>query len=74
MTDTVAALGEQALLEGYRLAGASIYAAETDDEVRGAWAVLPDKAAVVILTAGAAAALGSALADPHCPMTVVLPS
>ena len=74
MPDTVAALGEQALLEGFRLVGASIYPAETDDEVRRAWTALPDNAGVVILTPRAAGALGAVLADPHLPMTVVLPS
>jgi vacuolar-type H+-ATPase subunit F/Vma7 len=74
MPDTVVALGEQALLEGFQLAGASVYAAETDDEVRRAWTALPDDAAVVILTPRAAGALGTALTDPHSPMTVVLPS
>jgi vacuolar-type H+-ATPase subunit F/Vma7 len=74
MPDTVVALGELALLEGYRLAGAGVHAAETDDEVRRAWAALPPSAAVVILTPRAAEALGTSLADPHSPMTVVLPS
>ena len=74
MPDIVAALGEQALLEGFRLAGASIVAAETDDDVRRAWAQLPGNAAVVILTPRAAGALGAVLADPHSPLTVVLPS
>jgi len=74
MTDTVAALGEQALLEGFRLAGASIYVAETDDEVHSAWMALPGNAVVVFLTPRAAAALGALLADSHSPMTVVLPS
>jgi vacuolar-type H+-ATPase subunit F/Vma7 len=73
MPDTVVALGEQALLEGFRLAGAGVRAAETDDEVRRVWAVLPPSAVVVILTPRAAEALGTALADPRSPMTVVLP-
>jgi vacuolar-type H+-ATPase subunit F/Vma7 len=74
MPDTVVALGEQALLEGFRLAGASVQAAETDDEVRRAWTALPPAAAVVvILTPRAADALGTVLADPRSPMTVVLP-
>jgi vacuolar-type H+-ATPase subunit F/Vma7 len=74
MLDTVAALGEQALLEGFRLAGVSVYPAETDDEVRRAWTALPGDSAVVILTPRAAGALGAVLADSHAPMTVVLPS
>jgi len=73
MPDTVVALGEQALLEGFRLAGAGVIAAETDDAVRRAWTELPSHAAVVILTPRAAEALGTVLAEPDSPMTVVLP-
>ncbi|HEY5247536.1 MAG TPA: hypothetical protein VIJ15_03665 [Dermatophilaceae bacterium] len=74
MPDTVVALGEQALLEGFRLAGACIRAAETEDEVRRAWTALPPGTAVVILTPRAAEALGTELADAGSPLTVVLPS
>ena len=74
MSDTVAALGEQALLQGFRLAGAGLFAAETDDDVRAAWAAMPGNATVVILTPRAAGALGAVLTDPQSPMTVVLPS
>jgi len=73
MPTTVAALGEQALLEGFTLAGASLYAAETDDEVRQAWAALPERTGIVILTPRAANALGSAISAPHSPLTAVLP-
>lgn len=74
MPDVVAALGEKALLEGYGLAGAIVHAAETDDDVRCAWDALAGRAGVVLLTPRAAAALGTALADPHAPLTAVLPS
>lgn len=70
----VAALGEPALLEGFKLAGAKVYAAATDDEVRSAWAALPEQTGVVLLTQRAAGALGTAVADPHSPLTAVLPS
>ena len=73
MSTTVAALGEQALLEGYRLAGASVYAAETDDEVRQAWAAMPEHTGMVLLTQRAAAALGTAVKSPLSPLTAVLP-
>jgi len=73
MPDTVVALGEQALVGGFRLAGAGVRAAETDEEVRRAWAALSSDTAVVILTPRAADALGAVLADPRSPMTVVLP-
>lgn len=73
MADIVAALGEKALLDGFGLAGAAVHAAETDDDVRRAWASLTGRAGAVLLTPRAAAALGPALADPHAPMTAVLP-
>ncbi len=73
MSTTIAALGEQALLEGYRLAGARVYAAETDDEVRRAWAALPKNTGMVLLTPRAASALGAAVSNPLSPLTAVLP-
>lgn len=73
MSTTVAALGEQALLEGFTLAGAHLYAAETDDAVRQAWAALPDRTGVVLLTPRAAHALGAVVSAPHSPLTAVLP-
>lgn len=72
--ETVAAVGEPALLEGFKLAGARVYAAETDDDVRSAWTALPKHTGVVLLTRRAAEALGTAVADPNAPLTAVLPS
>lgn len=69
-----AGLGELSRLEGYRLAGVGVLAAETDDDVRTAWQSLTEDTLVVLLTPRAAAALGNALAEPGVPMTVVLPS
>jgi len=66
--------GELSRLEGYRLAGVGVLAAETDDDVRTAWQSLTEDTLVVLLTPRAAAALGNALAEPGVPMTVVLPS
>jgi len=74
MPTMVAALGELALLEGFKLAGARVYGAETDDEVRRAWAALPERTGIVLLTPRAAEALGAAAADPLGPLTAVLPS
>lgn len=74
LSDTIAALGEQALLEGFRLAGVELRVAETDRAVRDGWEILTEKAGMVILTRRAASILGTALDDPHSPMTVVLPS
>lgn len=71
---TVVALGEQCLVEGYALAGALLFAAETEDDVRSAWGSLPQTVGVVILTPWAAQVLGAATAEPNTPMTVVLPS
>lgn len=71
---TVVALGEQVLVEGYPLAGALLFAAETEDDVRRAWRSLPQTVGVVILTPWAARVLGGATAEPDAPMTVVLPS
>lgn len=71
---TVVALGEAALVEGYRLAGVDVRAADTADDARRIWADLPATVAVVILTSRAASAVGPALADPTSPLTVVMPS
>jgi vacuolar-type H+-ATPase subunit F/Vma7 len=71
---TVVALGEHALLKGYPLAGAVLAAAETQDDVRRAWAAMPETVGVVILTPSAAEALGVARTDLSSPMSVVLPS
>jgi vacuolar-type H+-ATPase subunit F/Vma7 len=70
----VAALGELARLEVYRLAGVGVLAVESDDEARTAWQALATDIAVVLLTPHAASALGNALTEPGGPMTVVLPS
>jgi vacuolar-type H+-ATPase subunit F/Vma7 len=73
MSNDVVALGEQALLEGFRLAGAVLYVAETDEDVRSRWSAIPPTVAVVILTKRAAAALGENL-HAGSPLTAVLPS
>jgi len=62
MSDTVAALGEQALIQGFRLAGAGIFAAETDDDVRARPGQrCRGNTKVVILTPRAAGALAAVL-------------
>jgi vacuolar-type H+-ATPase subunit F/Vma7 len=55
--DNVAVIGEEARIQGYALAGATLYPAEDADAVRTAWGTLPAEVAVVILTAAADAAL-----------------
>lgn len=74
MSETIAAIGEQALLDGFRLAGVSVFAGSTNEEILNAWTALPLNTAVVILTPRSAQALEPVLADPHSPMTVVLPA
>ncbi|WP_035743338.1 V-type ATP synthase subunit F [Arthrobacter sp. MA-N2] len=74
MSHTIAAIGEQALLDGFLLAGVSVFAGSTDEEFRHAWRALPEGTAVVVLTPAAARSLDQLLADPRSPMSVVLPS
>jgi len=70
---TVVALGEPSLVDGYRLVGASVCAAEDPAAVLEAWDRLPAGTALVILTGAAALALGSLVRDPDAPLTVVMP-
>ncbi|GAA3288257.1 hypothetical protein ACFFON_07480 [Arthrobacter citreus] len=72
-TGTIAALGEPALLAGFRLAGAVLYPATGAAAVRSAWTQLPETVTAVVLTPAAAAVLAGELADPASPLTVVLP-
>ena len=72
--NTVAAIGEQARLEGFRLAGVCIHACGSDQKILSAWNALPKGTSVVILTPRSARVLESALSDPGSPMTVVLPT
>ena len=74
MSGIIAAIGEQALLDGFRLAGVRVFAGSTDEEILRAWAALPKSTAMVILTPRSARALGPVRADPRSPLTVVLPS
>ncbi|HUX71310.1 MAG TPA: hypothetical protein VMV41_12410 [Cellulomonadaceae bacterium] len=71
---TVVALGEPALVEGYRLVGAVVRTAETAAAVCEAWRDLPDGTALVVLTSSAARALGTRAFAPDAPLTVVIPS
>lgn len=74
MPGTIAAIGEPALLDGFRLAGVVVYPGSTDEEIRSAWTALPANTAIVILTPRSAHALEPDLTDPRSPMTVLLPS
>lgn len=70
----VAALGAPDALAGYELAGARLVPAQSPEEIRQAWDLLPADTAVVILTPEAAAALADRLDDPAVPLTVTLPA
>lgn len=70
----VAVLGEETSVAGYALVGAVTLCAEDAQAVRAAWAGLPRDIDVVILTARAAAALGTAPTETMHPLTVVMPS
>ncbi|PXA65526.1 hypothetical protein CVS29_09790 [Arthrobacter psychrochitiniphilus] len=72
--DRIAAIGEQALLAGFQLAGVTLHACENEAETLHAWSALPVETALVILTPRSARALGPALSDSRSPMTLVLPS
>ncbi|MFB7507337.1 V-type ATP synthase subunit F [Streptomyces broussonetiae] len=72
---TVAAIGSRTAVCGLALAGVDVRVAEDPDAVRRAWHGLPGTAAIVILTAEAAEALGTAATAPapSRPLTVVMP-
>jgi vacuolar-type H+-ATPase subunit F/Vma7 len=67
------ALGEEAAVAGFALAGVRVVAASRPEQVWRAWAELSG-AAVVILTAAAAEALGDERFGPAAPLTVVMPA
>lgn len=72
--ETVAVLGERALIQGYALVGALPLVAETAEQVRDEWGRLPPGVRVVVLTPAAAAALSAAREAPGAAMTVVMPA
>ncbi len=70
---TVVALGADDRLDGFALAGASVIATTTDEEVRGAWDRLASEVRLVILSADAARVLEPVLGDRADILTAVLP-
>ncbi|WP_369386539.1 V-type ATP synthase subunit F [Streptomyces sp. CG1] len=72
---TVAAIGTRTSVCGLALAGVEVRVAEDPEAVRRAWHELPGTAALVILTAEAAEALGAEIMmpAPSRPLTVVMP-
>lgn len=59
----VAAIGEDALVQGYALAGVEVMAAGDATAVRAAWDGLADDVGCVILTPAARTGLGPRLAE-----------
>ena len=55
--NTVAVIGEEALIRAFAMVGADVIAAESPPAVQDAWRALPPDVAVVVLTSAAAAAL-----------------
>jgi vacuolar-type H+-ATPase subunit F/Vma7 len=72
--NTVAIVGERALIQGYALVGVHMLTAETAEHVRRHWANLPPGLLLVILTPTAAAALDGLRTARGDPMTVVMPT
>ncbi|GAA1469454.1 V-type ATP synthase subunit F [Microbacterium thalassium] len=70
---SIAVIGEEHLVDGYRLAGATVLLAAGADAVRRAWDALPGDVGVVVLTAQAAAALGEDREDGRR-MVAVMPA
>lgn len=70
---TVVALGADDRLGGFALAGASVIATTTDEEVRAAWDRLASDVGLVILSADTARALEPVLGDRSDILTAVLP-
>lgn len=63
----VAVIGESVRVEGFTLAGALVFSAENEAEVRAAWQSLPSDVAVAVLTPRAANALRETLAGKPRP-------
>lgn len=70
----VVALGEQALISGWGLAGVRLAPAGNAVQARRAWAELEPDVALVVLTPAAAAGLGAVVHSSEGPLTVVMPS
>lgn len=66
-------IGDPVWVEGFVLAGATVLPATDPDGVRAAWDGLPEDAAVLVMTADAAEALGDALEERPYLLSVVIP-
>lgn len=69
----VAVIGEETVVAGYALAGAVVLPAEDATAVLAAWDSLGPDVEVVVLTPGAARAVGPDRARTMAPLTVVMP-
>lgn len=70
----VVAIGEEARIMGFALAGVLICPAADADTVRAAWRDLQPDDALVILTPAAAEALGADAIRNRPPLTAVMPA
>jgi vacuolar-type H+-ATPase subunit F/Vma7 len=69
----IIAIGEEARIMGFALAGVNVYPAADARAVRAVWQDLQPDDALVILTSAAAEALGDEVARTRPPLTVVMP-
>ena len=69
----IVAIGEEARIMGFALAGVVLCPAEDSGAVRAAWRELRPDDAVVILTPAAAEALGDEVMRTRPPLTAVMP-
>jgi len=68
----IVAIGDEATLAGYTLAGVDLIEADTDARVREAWELVGDDVGLVLLTPEARRALPESLGRPRL-LRVVLP-
>ncbi len=71
-TGIVVAIGDPSRLAGYALAGAEVLTARTAAAAIAAWEALGGGVGLALLTAEAAAALGTRLDQPGVPLTAVI--
>jgi vacuolar-type H+-ATPase subunit F/Vma7 len=69
---TAAAIGEALTIEGYALAGAVVFPADSQDEATAAFDALPANTALLVLTAGAAGWLAGRLGQRPDILTAVM--
>jgi vacuolar-type H+-ATPase subunit F/Vma7 len=71
----IVVLGETLAVAGFALAGATVISADDAAAVRRAWETLPADAAIVVLTAPAAAVLCEAAGAPRAGLlTIAMPA